>query len=115
MSELSRKLSDWSTQTQSRLSSLDLSPQPESLGRVAALADGVAQVHGLPHAQLGEVLRFAGGVLGTVVVLDEDQLGCVLLGRQDGIAAWHRQRGRRGLFLDTPDADVELLLPGTQI
>lgn len=87
MSELSRKLSDWSTQTQSRLSSLDLSPQPESLGRVAALADGVAQVHGLPHAQLGEVLRFAGGVLGTVVVLDEDQLGCVLLGRQDGIAA----------------------------
>ncbi len=107
MSELSRKLTEWSMQMQSRVSSLDLSPQPESLGRVSALADGVAQVQGLPQAQLGEVLLFASGVRGMVVVLDEEQIGCVLLGRQDGIAAGSPVRGS-GQVMEVPVGDALL-------
>ena len=104
MSDLLSKLSDWSTRAQRSVAALDLSPQPESLGRVSALADGVVQVQGLPQAQLGEVLRFASGVLGMVVVLDEDQIGCVLLGRQDGIAAGSPVRGS-GQVMEVPVGD----------
>lgn len=107
MSDLLSKLSDWSMQAQRLVSALDLSPQPESLGRVLALADGVVQVQGLPQAQLGEVLRFASGVLGMVVVLDEDQIGCVLLGRQDGITAGSPVRGS-GQVMEVPVGDALL-------
>ncbi len=107
MSDLLSKLSDWSTRAQGLVAALDLSPQPESLGRVSALADGVVQVQGLPHAQLGEVLRFASGVLGLVVVLDEEQIGCVLLGRQDGITAGSPVRGS-GQVMEVPVGDALL-------
>lgn len=107
MSDLLSKLSDWSTRAQRSVAALDLSPQPESLGRVSALADGVVQVQGLPQAQLGEVLRFASGVLGMVVVLDEDQIGCVLLGRQDGITAGSPVRGS-GQVMEVPVGDALL-------
>jgi len=106
-SKLSDTLSDWSQLAQRRLAALDLSPQPEALGRVAALADGVVQVHGLPQAQLGEVLHFASGARGMVVVLDEDQIGCVLLGRQDGITAGSPVRGS-GQVMEVPVGEALL-------
>lgn len=107
MSKLAETLSDFAARTSSRLAHLDLSPQPESLGRVLALADGVVQVEGLPQAQLGEVLSFASGVLGMVVVLDEAQIGCVLLGRQDGIVAGSAVRGS-GQVMEVPVGDALL-------
>lgn len=107
MSKLAETLSDFAARTSSRLAHLDLSPQPESLGRVLALADGVVQVEGLPQAQLGEVLSFASGVLGMVVVLDEAQIGCVLLGRQDGIVAGSVVRGS-GQVMEVPVGDALL-------
>ncbi len=107
MSELSQALQAFSQDTEQKVKSLRLAPQPESLGRVVALADGVVQVAGLMQAQLGEVLLFSTGKLGLVVVLDEDQLGCVLLGKQDGILAGSPVRGT-GQVLEVPVGD-ELL------
>lgn len=107
MSDLLRNLIAFAQDTEGKVRELSLAPRPESLGRVIAIADGVVHVSGLPEAQLGEVLRFASGTMGLVVVLDEDQIGCVLLGKQEGILAGSSVRGT-GQVLDVPVGD-ELL------
>ncbi len=54
-------------------------------GVVLQNGDGIARVHGLDEAQAGELLEFPGGVMGIALNLDEDNIGCVLLGDGAGI------------------------------
>ena len=49
-------------------------------GTVIQLADGIARVHGLDKAMMGELLLFPGDVYGMVLNLEEDNVGVVLLG-----------------------------------
>jgi F-type H+-transporting ATPase subunit alpha len=56
------------------------SVQREEVGRVVETGDGIAQVKGLPRAMANELLEFPGGVLGLAFNLDEDQIGCIVLG-----------------------------------
>ncbi|SEQ23559.1 F-type H+-transporting ATPase subunit alpha [Lachnospiraceae bacterium RM5] len=51
-----------------------------SVGTVIWVADGIARIHGLENAMQGELLEFPGGVYGMVLNLEEDNVGCVLLG-----------------------------------
>src|SRR5438876_3682270 len=57
----------------------------EEVGRVTATGDGVAVVEGLPRAMANELLEFPGGVLGIAFNLDEDSIGCIVLGVSDHI------------------------------
>jgi F-type H+-transporting ATPase subunit alpha len=57
----------------------------EEVGRVASTGDGVAVVEGLPRAMANELLEFPGGVLGIAFNLDEDSIGCIVLGEADQI------------------------------
>lgn len=57
-----------------------VAPQISEVGTVLAVTDGVARVYGLARAMVGELLEFPGGVYGMVLNLEEDNLGCVLLG-----------------------------------
>ena len=52
----------------------------EEVGRVMETGDGIARVSGLPRAMSNELLEFPGGVLGLAFNLDEDEIGCILLG-----------------------------------
>ncbi|MFH1730793.1 MAG: F0F1 ATP synthase subunit alpha, partial [Planctomycetota bacterium] len=52
----------------------------EYVGRIIYVADGVATVSGLAEARFNELLRFPGDVYGLVFNLDEESIGCVLLG-----------------------------------
>ena len=52
----------------------------EEVGRVMETGDGIARVSGLPRAMSNELLEFRGGVLGLAFNLDEDEIGCILLG-----------------------------------
>src|SRR5437763_6624510 len=52
----------------------------EEVGRVIETGDGIARVAGLPRAMANELLEFPGGVLGLAFNLDEDEIGCVILG-----------------------------------
>jgi F-type H+/Na+-transporting ATPase subunit alpha len=61
------------------------SVEREEVGRVLETADGVAHVQGLPRAMANELLEFPGGVLGIAFNLDEDEIGCVILGDSSGI------------------------------
>ena len=56
------------------------SVEREEVGRVVEAGDGIAQVKGLPRAMANELLEFPGGVLGLAFNLDEDRIGCIVLG-----------------------------------
>ncbi len=64
-----------------------LGAQPEALGMVQEIADGLARVSGLEGARIGEVLLFTGGRRGFVLTLDVDRLQVVLLDPGDEIEA----------------------------
>jgi F-type H+-transporting ATPase subunit alpha len=54
-------------------------------GVVLQCGDGIARVHGLPKAMAGDLVEFANGVKGYVLNLEEDNVGCLVLGPHDGI------------------------------
>lgn len=57
----------------------------EEEGVVIQVADGIARIHGLKDAMQGELLEFPGEVYGMILNLEEDNIGCVLLGNADDI------------------------------
>lgn len=50
------------------------------VGTIITIGDGVALVYGLDKAMLGELVLFPGDVYGMVMNLEEESVGCVLLG-----------------------------------
>ena len=50
------------------------------VGRVLQVGDGVARVYGLRDVMMGEMVEFPGGVYGLAHNLEEDNVGCILLG-----------------------------------
>ncbi len=65
----------------------DFSSKVESndVGTVISVGDGVALVYGLDKAMLGELVEFPHGVYGMVMNLEEENVGCVLLGNDTEI------------------------------
>ncbi|MCW2277476.1 F0F1 ATP synthase subunit alpha [Heliophilum fasciatum] len=49
-------------------------------GTVIQVGDGIARIYGLEKAMAGELLEFPGQVYGMVLNLEEDNIGCVILG-----------------------------------
>jgi len=52
----------------------------QSVGTVLSVGDGVARVYGLDDCMMNELLEFPEGVRGLALNLEEDNVGCVLLG-----------------------------------
>ena len=52
----------------------------DEVGTIISLGDGIARLHGLDKVMAGEMLEFPHGVNGLAMNLEEDQVGCVLLG-----------------------------------
>ncbi|HAG07546.1 MAG: ATP synthase subunit alpha [Clostridia bacterium 62_21] len=50
------------------------------VGTVIYIGDGVARVYGLEDCMYSELLEFPGGIFGMALNLEEDNIGCVLLG-----------------------------------
>jgi len=84
---LLNSLDAWLPQARAALDKLALGPELADIGRIDAVADGVAQVSGLQGARLNELLRFENGDVGFVLTLDETQLSCVLLDDSARLAA----------------------------
>ena len=57
----------------------------ESVGTVLQVGDGVARVYGLDDCMSNELLEFPGGTFGIALNLEEDNVGCVLLGSDKDI------------------------------
>ncbi len=70
-------------------------------GRVISVGDGIARIYGLGEAMAGELLEFPGGLSGMVLNLEEDNVGAVLLGRDDNIKEGDEVK-RTGRIMEVP-------------
>src|SRR5678816_2526105 len=77
------------------------------VGRVIETGDGIARVQGLPRAMANELLEFPGGVLGLALNLDEDEIGCVILGESSHIEEGDPVK-QTGTILSMPVGDAFL-------
>src|SRR5207247_8977425 len=50
------------------------------VGSIISIGDGIARGHGVENAMAGEMLEFPHGVCGIALNLEEESVGCVLLG-----------------------------------
>src|ERR1044071_8430759 len=50
------------------------------VGTITSVGDGIARVYGLERVMAGELVEFPHGVTGLALNLEEDNVGCVLLG-----------------------------------
>ena len=55
------------------------------VGTVISVGDGIARLHGLEGCMAGELVEFPGEVFGMALNLEEDNIGCVLLGSDKDI------------------------------
>ena len=70
-------------------------------GRVISVGDGIARIYGLGEAMAGELLEFPGGLSGMVLNLEEDNVGAVLLGRDEHIKEGDEVK-RTGRIMEVP-------------
>lgn len=54
-------------------------------GTIIQIGDGIARVYGLDDCLEGELLEFPNNVYGMALNLEQDNVGCVLLGAEEGI------------------------------
>ncbi|MBZ9685068.1 F0F1 ATP synthase subunit alpha [Clostridium estertheticum] len=54
-------------------------------GTIIQIGDGIARVYGLDECMEGELLEFPNGVYGMALNLEQDNVGCVLLGTGEDI------------------------------
>ncbi len=59
--------------------------QFDEIGTVLNVGDGVARIYGLRNAEANELLEFENGTMAIVMNLEEDNVGCILLGATSGI------------------------------
>ncbi|MHB8172382.1 MAG: F0F1 ATP synthase subunit alpha [Thermincolia bacterium] len=76
-----------------------------NVGTVIQVGDGIARIYGLEDAMAGELLEFPGGIYGMVLNLEEDNIGCVILGPYTGIREGDTVK-RTGRIVEVPVGDA---------
>src|SRR5213593_2625858 len=71
------------------------------VGTVVSVGDGIARVYGLDRVMAGELVQFPHNVAGLALNLEEDNVGCVLLGEYQGIKEGDEVR-RTGRIMSVP-------------
>lgn len=71
------------------------------VGTVLQVGDGVARIYGLTNVMASELVEFPNGVVGMVLNLEEDNVGCVLFG-DDSLVKEGDQARRTGRIASVP-------------
>jgi F-type H+-transporting ATPase subunit alpha len=71
------------------------------VGTIIQVGDGIARLHGLEGCMAGELIEFPDGVFGMVLNLEEDNIGCVLLGSDRNIKEGDTVK-RTGRIVEVP-------------
>ena len=71
------------------------------VGTIIQVGDGIARLHGLEGCMSGELIEFPDGVFGMVLNLEEDNIGCVLLGSDRNIKEGDTVK-RTGRIVEVP-------------
>ena len=85
MTELTISASEITEALRKHVTDFDPAVTAEQVGRVVEVGDGIARVSGLPEAKVNELLEFEDGTMGLAMNLDEETIGCVVLGSVDSI------------------------------
>jgi len=78
--------------------------QLEEIGKVLAIGDGIARVHGLQKVQAGEMVEFDSGLRGMALNLENDNVGVVVFGNDRAIKEGDTVK-RTGAIIDIPVGD----------
>merc|ERR1719353_683820 len=73
----------------------------EEIGKVLAIGDGIARVHGLQKVQAGEMVEFDSGLRGMALNLENDNVGVVVFGNDRAIKEGDTVK-RTGAIIDIP-------------
>lgn len=68
-----------------QIENYELKTELSNIGYVLQVGDGIARVFGLDKCKYGELLEFSNGTFGMALNLEEENVGCVLLGSEEGI------------------------------
>ncbi|MCI6617990.1 MAG: F0F1 ATP synthase subunit alpha [Prevotella sp.] len=68
-----------------QLAGINSNEKFDEVGTVLTVSDGVARIYGLRNAEANELLEFENGTMAIVMNLEEDNVGCILLGPTVGI------------------------------
>jgi F-type H+-transporting ATPase subunit alpha len=74
-------------------------------GTIIQVGDGIARVYGLDQCMAGELLEFPNNVYGMAQNLEQDNVGCVLLGSEEGIKEGDVVK-RTGKIVEVPVGDA---------
>lgn len=75
--------------------------QIDDVGTVLQVGDGIAHIHGLKNAMSSELLEFESGVYGMVLNLEEDSVGCAIMGPEDAVREGETVK-RTGRIVEVP-------------
>jgi F-type H+/Na+-transporting ATPase subunit alpha len=67
-------------QIEQQIAKLSTKAVKKNTGVIRTVADGVAKIEGLSDVMYNEMVQFPGGVIGIALNLEEDEVGCVVLG-----------------------------------
>jgi F-type H+-transporting ATPase subunit alpha len=67
-------------QIEQQIAKLSNKAVKKNTGNIRAIADGVAKLDGLSDVMFNEMVQFPGGAIGIALNLEEDEVGCVILG-----------------------------------
>lgn len=70
---------------EAKIAGTDAGAETAEIGRVLSVGDGIARVYGLDNVRYNEMVEFANGVKGMALNLEEDNVGVVLFGSDEGI------------------------------
>jgi F-type H+/Na+-transporting ATPase subunit alpha len=84
-----------------QIANYDSKMQIDEVGTITSLGDGIARIHGLDKAMAGELLSFPHGIAGLALSLEEDSVGCVVLGEYTELKEGEEVK-RTGKILSVP-------------
>ncbi len=93
---MSIKASEISDLIQARIKNFDAATEARNVGTVVSVTDGICRVHGLADVAYGEMVEFPDNTFGLALNLEQDSVGCVVLGeyRHIGEGATVKTTGR---------------------
>ena len=93
---MSIKASEITDLIQARIKNFDAATEARNVGTVVSVTDGICRVHGLADVTYGEMVEFPDNTFGLAMNLEQDSVGCVVLGeyRHIGEGATVKTTGR---------------------
>jgi len=84
-----------------QIKNFDAALQVDEVGTVVEVGDGIARIYGLRNVMAGEMILFSTGVYGLALNLEEDNVGCAIMGRFDDLKEGMQVK-RTGKVLQVP-------------